>query len=241
MAELGGMKLIAATAPVLAVETTLFQLSAYDADQARQILSQDELARAARFAEALWAQRYIVARAVLRTQLAARIACAPQAVRLTTNAHGKPELADRPAAALGFNLSHSGDFALIVSAPDCQLGCDLEARAQHEDGVAARFFAPAEIAALDAVTDGARADLFTRIWTRKEAVLKAVGLGLGAGLDAFVAPLEAVPHAVEVSFEGQLLSVMDAPAPAGFAAAVAVCGAYRVQLVTTAPPARFRH
>ena len=96
---------------------------------------------------------------------------------------GKPRLADPDAAArLSFNLSHSGDWAAIGLAagpapPD--IGVDIEAtrRLDDLDGMARLAFHSREAEAWHAVPAAERPADFYRRWTRKEAVMKAVGLG----------------------------------------------------------------
>jgi 4'-phosphopantetheinyl transferase len=225
------------------IEAAVFQLDLYAADAARNVLSTDELARAARFAQPLWADRYIIVRALLRAMLGERLDCAAQDVDLAIAAYGKPILGPRHSAQFGFNVSHSGNFGLIALCDTCALGCDLEAIALPREDVAERFFAPAEIAALHASPMSDRAMLFTRLWTRKEAVLKALGLGLASGLDQFAAPIGPAPQAVSIGVDldtmSRDLALIDAPAAEGFLAAIAVCDVTECELVVLPPPERF--
>jgi 4'-phosphopantetheinyl transferase len=98
-------------------------------------------------------------------------------------AHGKPFAPALPW--LDFNLSHAGSFVAIAFARGQPLGIDIEPldRRVAVDGVAARFFGAAETAALERIGADARQPAFLRLWTHKEAVLKALGDGLGFGLD----------------------------------------------------------
>lgn len=97
--------------------------------------------------------------------------------------HGKPFAPTLPW--LDFNLSHAGPYVAIAFARDQPLGIDIEPvdRRVAVDGVAARFFGATETAALGRIEDGHRHGAFLRLWTHKEAVLKALGDGLGFGLD----------------------------------------------------------
>src|SRR6185437_13365442 len=116
----------------------------------------------------------------------------PAAVRLVYGRHGKPGLAggDAPPA-LTFNVSHSGDLALIALTRARMIGVDLEdIRPDFATlDVAARFFAPAEVAALWSLPSDQRVIGFFNCWTRKEAYVKARGEGLSAPLDQFVVSL----------------------------------------------------
>lgn len=97
--------------------------------------------------------------------------------------HGKPYAPDL--GGIDFNLSHSGRHALIAIARDQPVGVDLEmqGRQRSVDDIAHRYFAAAESRALSALPAEMRDAAFLRLWTGKEAVLKALGEGLSFGLD----------------------------------------------------------
>ena len=157
-----------------------------DADLAplARILSPRECARAARFHFSRDRWRYITARARLRELLARRLDCAPAEVPLDCNAYGKPFV---PAGDLRFNLSHAGDVTLYVLAQGRDVGCDIEWRNEQVavDDVAARFFAAREVDVLRGLPAAERTAAFFNGWTRKEAFIKALGLGLSVPLDGF--------------------------------------------------------
>ena len=87
----------------------------------------------------------------------------------------------------GFSLSHSRDHALVAIDPEGDIGCDIEWRdpTLASPEIAHRFFAAAEIAALKALPAPLWLDAFFACWSRKEAYVKALGLGLSYPLDAF--------------------------------------------------------
>jgi len=143
-------------------------------------LSVEEQARAARFRQPADVARFVLGRRALRRILAARLGCAPAAVPLITGPNGKPLLAAGQAP-WHFNLSHSGDWVLLVLAWERRVGIDVEAWRELEfAALAERAFAPEERAALLDASEAEQAATFFAIWTRKEALLKARGLGLGA-------------------------------------------------------------
>lgn len=109
----------------------------------------------------------------------AGLACAPPIER---GAQGKPFAPELPE--LHFNLSHAGADVLLAFARAEPLGVDLERldRRVAVDAIAERHFASAEAAALARLAPGPRRAAFLNLWTRKEAVLKAVGAGLSYGL-----------------------------------------------------------
>jgi 4'-phosphopantetheinyl transferase len=147
-------------------------------------LSAEEQQRAARFRISEARHRFILARVMLRHQLGQEIGIAPESVFFAAGTHGKPRLdipgIDQPPQ---FNLTHSGDFVALAIADD-EVGIDIEnlrpvTAAQR---LAHRFFSPEERKHVFEVDGEARDRAFLRIWTQKEAYLKATGLGVGMPL-----------------------------------------------------------
>jgi 4'-phosphopantetheinyl transferase len=95
---------------------------------------------------------------------------------------GKPYL---PRCDIHFNLSHSGDWALLAVAKAELIGVDVEAVSTARDliGIAENYYHPHEFAQLQMLAGAAQNDLFYRLWTLKEAFLKATGTGISAGLE----------------------------------------------------------
>jgi 4'-phosphopantetheinyl transferase len=157
-------------------------------------LDAGETARAARFVFEEDRRAYIAAHGLLRRALAESFGRTPEDWRFGEGAHGKPQLLDPPPGlAPAFNLSHCRSMVAVAIGRDLELGVDVEAqeRADRLDmRVAERFFARDETARLWAIADeSARNACFLKIWTLKEAVIKATGLGLSQALDGFsVAP-----------------------------------------------------
>ena len=116
------------------------------------------------------------ARGTLREVLGRAVGCDASEVQFRYGPHGKPYLAGSP---VRFNISHSGALALIALA-QVEVGADVELpRKRRSDAIARRFYAPGEIERLFAEADAEkRADAFFRLWTCKEAFLKATGEGL---------------------------------------------------------------
>lgn len=143
-------------------------------------LSVEESRRAGRFRFARHRRRFAVSRVALRSLLGAAAGLAPEKIRYRTGPRGKPTLADADAGAIRFNLSRSGDLALIALTHGREVGVDVEAVSVHPeaDAVARSYFAAEEVAFVAVGRDPDRARDFLRVWTRKEAVLKAAGTGL---------------------------------------------------------------
>jgi 4'-phosphopantetheinyl transferase len=153
-----------------------------------QLLSRDEREHAAKFRYAVHRRNYIVARASLRQLLAERLHMPARAIELVKAKHGKPRLASVHASAeVEFNLSHSGILALYAFTRGRAVGVDVEPirEVPDADDLAERFFSPAETASLRALPLDRRSLAFLACWTRKEAFIKALGLGISRSLDAF--------------------------------------------------------
>jgi len=148
------------------------------------VLDADEQARADRFRFPEHRRRFVVAHAAVRGILAQRLGVAPGELQFATNAHGKPFLV--PPGAPLFSLSHSHEMALCAVSGAGELGVDIEwCRELPHAELARRFFAPDEASALAALAEHEQLAGFFACWTRKEAYIKAKGLGLSLPLDAF--------------------------------------------------------
>jgi 4'-phosphopantetheinyl transferase len=150
------------------------------------LLDPEERQRAARYTHLASREQYVVARSTLRVLLGRYLDCAPEDVRLEAGAQGKPALAGG-AAELHFNVSHTSGLALVALTRVGPVGIDVEhvrPMPTHLD-MAERFFTPRESAALRRLPAERSVEAFFQVWTRKEAFLKALGLGLSHGLERF--------------------------------------------------------
>jgi 4'-phosphopantetheinyl transferase len=133
------------------------------------------------------ARRFTAARAALREVLATELGTQPAAVAFDYGVHGKPALARPWTGALAFNLSHSGEIALIALTRRGDVGVDIERHRDmaFQDGLVRRYFSAAENAAYFALPPAEREIRFFDLWTCKEALVKALGQGLSFPLKAF--------------------------------------------------------
>ncbi len=147
-------------------------------------LTYEESTRAARFRFPEGRRRFTAARGALRALLARYLSCRPDAVSLRYGDHGKPSLEDETAP-LRFNLSHSGELGLIAVTRGRELGVDIEHVRENLEAqaLADRFFTRREAALLAAGPELQRQETFFRLWTCKEACLKACGRGLSLPLN----------------------------------------------------------
>jgi 4'-phosphopantetheinyl transferase len=155
-------------------------------ENTRRLLSADEHARAARFHFERDRNRFVNARATLRRLIGAALGCDPRSVPIRVDENGKPML-DSPRSGLQFNITHSHQHALYALATGRRVGVDIErhGRLRDDGAIAERFFSPSEFAAWNALADSGRARAFVQTWARKEAFVKARGLGLRSPLASF--------------------------------------------------------
>ncbi|MBN8249868.1 MAG: 4'-phosphopantetheinyl transferase superfamily protein [Verrucomicrobia bacterium] len=155
----------------------------------RALLSSEELERADRFHFHRDRRRFLLRRAALRLWLAARLGVSPATLRFDTGPYGKPRLLE-PVSGFEFNASASGDRALLAAAHG-SVGVDLEQRRPLEPDLNAMIsrLAPEERQTLMSLEASERHLRFFDCWVRKEALVKAVGLGLSLSLETFEVPL----------------------------------------------------
>jgi 4'-phosphopantetheinyl transferase len=152
------------------------------------ILSPDELERAGRLRFERDQKYFIAARGILRIILGHYLGEDPHKIRFEYTSNGKPVLAITPDYdKLCFNLSHSCGLALYALTRDRNIGIDIE---HVRDDVAYReiarkFFSRGEINSLESFQKEKRNEVFFRYWTRKEALLKAIGEGISSPMKHF--------------------------------------------------------
>jgi 4'-phosphopantetheinyl transferase len=194
------------------------------------VLDGAEKARAERFHFARDRARFVAGRGTLRVILARYLDRDPAGIVLVYGSHGKPALAPSgDGARISFNLSHSGDLALLAVCLERRIGIDLEQirPAVAGEDIARRVFSPRENAALDALPPEHRLAAFFHCWTRKEAFVKASGEGLALPLDHFDVSLAPGEPAVLLRTapdptEARRWSLVALDAGPGHAAALAV-------------------
>lgn len=141
-------------------------------------LDDAERAHAARLALPHVRRRFVAGRGLLRRLLGSRLGVAPEAVALRVARGGKPTV-----AGIEFNLSHSGDLGVCAIAEGRRVGVDVEASREIPEALelADRWLAPEERALVVGAAPGDRSEAFLRMWTRREAHAKALGVGIADG------------------------------------------------------------
>ncbi len=169
-------------APRAAIEVWTIRLDVPDPlpDLAAASLAPDELERAAGYRNDTARRRYILSHAALRRILATHLNQPAPEIKFHTSPNGKPAIAAANPARLEFNLTHSGALALVAVSQNAEVGIDVETLRPMRDAVAVarRFFSRREAAALEALDPSEQSAAFLNLWTRKEAFVKATGLGI---------------------------------------------------------------
>jgi 4'-phosphopantetheinyl transferase len=155
-------------------------------------LSPDEKARADRFHFANDRNRFVAARGLLRELLGTYLQQSPADLEFSYAKYGKPSLSGgNVSRGLCFNVSHSAGMVVYAFAKERNLGIDVEHVRPEFGGedIAKRYFSAREMTDLRTLPPKARAEGFFHCWTRKEAYLKATGMGLQIPLDSFAVSL----------------------------------------------------
>ncbi|MFA5983115.1 MAG: 4'-phosphopantetheinyl transferase superfamily protein [Methylococcaceae bacterium] len=158
-------------------------------------------------------QRFVQVRSHLRQVLASYLNLPPTQIAIAKAEYGKPYLADFPE--LAFNLSHTANDLVIAVGLHCQLGIDIEHYLPRANlaALVKKFFADEEAAYWQALPETEQTQAFYQFWTRKEALVKASGRGIAAGLKQCVlnpsckTEFLSVPIALGVAKQWQLLEV----------------------------------
>jgi 4'-phosphopantetheinyl transferase len=149
-----------------------------------ELLCEEERDRAERILNKQEGELWRRSRGLLRELLGRYLGLEPTSLRFVLGAHGKPALAQAGAAALNslpFNMSHSGELALYAFSDAGAVGVDVEVvrRPVNEVAIAARMLGANEAQRLQALDQPSRQREFLRAWTRHEAELKCLGVGIG--------------------------------------------------------------
>jgi 4'-phosphopantetheinyl transferase len=202
--------------------------SAFASGQA--VLTADEVAKVQRFVFERDRTRALITRALLRILAGRYLQTSPTLLRFTANPYGKPALAS-PGLPLQFNLSHSANLVLYAFAWQRSLGIDVEyMRTTIDDDELAEYcFSSFERETLSGLSQDEKHVAFYNCWTRKEAYIKARGLGLSLPLNLFDVSLlpgeaAALLRSREDPVEVQRWSMQQLAPGAGYAGALVVEG-----------------
>lgn len=182
--------------PALTAEDVHVWAIALDVDEAAvaahaALLSADERQRAERFYFEHLRRRFTVSHGALRWILSRYARVEPAEIEFVALADGKPALAEQHSVGgLKFNLTHSGELALVAVTRGSEVGVDAERlrEVSNIERLARRYFHDAEVDEVLGTPTLQQHDAFLQCWTGKEAVVKACGTGISVGLRSFRVP-----------------------------------------------------
>jgi 4'-phosphopantetheinyl transferase len=153
----------------------------------RGILTPEETERYGRFAFEKDRRQFLLTRALERDVLSRYLGVEPAALVFTRNEYGKPAIAEPIGCPLTFSLSHTKGLSVCCVAFEQMIGVDVEnlQRTNSHQDIAKRFFSNSEAAFLERIDEAQKPMEFLRLWTLKEAFVKARGLGLSIPLNSF--------------------------------------------------------
>lgn len=195
---------------------------------ANDALPEDERTRAAAMRDPGARARFTAGRIALRGLLAEGLGTAPASVHIARGPAGKPRLDPAShAAPWRFNLAHAGDWIAAACAWNREVGVDLEPRRRDRPflALARRYLGPDAAAALEALPETKRAGLFYDLWTRREALAKALGTGVFKTSIPALLRDAAIPATAPIMLTddgGAPWWLLDLPAPPEMCAAAAI-------------------
>jgi 4'-phosphopantetheinyl transferase len=155
----------------------------------REFLSTDETQRMGRYRSREAAERYVVTRSLVRIVLGEHLGVSPRALHVSRTDTGKPVVAE----GINFNVTHSGDLVLLAVCEQRAVGVDVERQREvpRVGEMMLRWFSEAERQECAHLTTlgATQSEAFLRVWSLKEARLKALGVGISGAAGA---PLEGV-------------------------------------------------
>jgi 4'-phosphopantetheinyl transferase len=158
-------------------------------------LSDSERERVASYSTVVQQRRATVGFARRRQVLAEFCGIEPGEITFGSTSTGKPFVASSAGFDVGFNMSYCGGVGLIAIVRKRQVGVDVESIAEvpNAQRLTSTIATTLESRELSSLSPHDHAVASLRLWTRKEAYLKATGEGIGAGLKHFSVPLEPIP------------------------------------------------
>ncbi len=165
---------------------TNLEQSSINVQNSFNILNEDEKNKAQRFRFEKHQKRFTIARSNLKRILSFYLSIPPQEIEFQYNTYGKPKLLDKiNQLDLQFNVSHSEDIAIYGITCHNLIGVDVEyIRPMPEaENLAQRFFSRKEFEKISTLLSEEKNREFFKLWTAKEAYLKAIGKGISGGLE----------------------------------------------------------
>lgn len=150
------------------------------------VLSKEERSNALQFIRHTDAIRYAYTRAILRKSLSVAVGEKASNIKFSYSLRGRPSVhSDESVPCIDFNVSHSGNYALIAWSSSRRVGVDIEEAVVDWERLLASVCGDADIREFELTPEAKQKELFFDIWVAKEAFLKAVGEGISSNLRQF--------------------------------------------------------
>ncbi len=158
-----------------------------DTDIIRQCLSSDEIIKAQNIKNSKAKELFCLRKGIKRIIHGKKLNILPQTVKYQQTAYGKPFIYNDELQKLHFNISHSKEYLLVGTSSNTHIGVDIEKLnpAIKHSVVAASIFTPDETALYESYSQTDKLRSFYKAWVQKEAVSKALGVGISIGFNTF--------------------------------------------------------
>jgi 4'-phosphopantetheinyl transferase len=212
------------------VDVWTLDLDRSDVDSAA--LSQDERERAQRLAKPRDQHRFRAAHCSVRRILGRYLERSPGSLVFESSEAGKPFLkASDRSRRMSFNLAHSGRYGLLAVGIDREIGVDIEMERPLDDlaGMARQIMSAGEWQSFQSIPPDSAQDVFFGLWTRKEALLKAIGTGLLTD-----------PRDLDLGLANGTTALMEFRGAAWSVAPLTICAPVKAAIAVEGAPARIR-
>jgi 4'-phosphopantetheinyl transferase len=192
-----------------------------------QCLTEEEIFRADKFKCSIDKRLFLLSRYYLKNFIGEYLNLSPEKIKISQSKSGKPYLNDKINSNLKFNYSHSGDYIIYAFTTDNEIGVDIEEikDISEIDELSRTHFSDEELSIyFELENPDEKKQLFYKIWTRKEALLKAEGSGITIDLKSLtvLTTNEKKSNQIKVKFLNQEWSVSDLFIDVNYASSVAI-------------------
>jgi 4'-phosphopantetheinyl transferase len=184
-------------------------------------LSHNECERANRFHFSIHKRRFIAARCALRHIISLYLSVPPKDILFSYSEYNKPYLKWPAHSLLQFNLSHSDTMAMYAFTLNNPIGIDIEkVKNDYSARLVKRFFSSIEYERFTQLSSNDQIRGFYRLWSRKEAIIKAIGKGLSIPLSSFSVSMK--DESEMITIDSQVWSLLPLRCHSDYQAAVAI-------------------
>lgn len=187
------------------IDASLFE----NASEWRECVSPEDLSKTKRFKFSSLADQWLIFRAALRCILSGYLSMPPKEIQFVIDEYGKPHISG---SGIRFNISHSQYKGVVAVCRNVLVGIDCEVRKEDIDidALVQDVFSEQEQIQFSQIPEpDNRMDAFYRCWTRKEAIVKAIGKGLYIPLSSFSVSISADNPVSILQGDGELFNLSE--------------------------------